>query len=520
MNDSKKTTFYIEKESAELFRDQLGIKALEEKVSELENKDIRAIEQNYIDSFGKAFQSIEKLEAQLKSLPDELANKRFCPVGASNNRLVLIFKADYDNIFNRLNKQDKEIKVLRGALSIIRDTVDKHESVNQDFIKYYKEHCEGKEPSREKSVERLAEWNMEPPIPISSLIDFSKYFVAGEFTSTHGVKLNGKYEFDLLDKPENKDARIITNKILELRNGLKLFAIQSIHPITLTDCIDGYYSPKDDTWNFDLRGCDYIIYDDVITTGKSVEDCIKRVGKQPKFVICLVDRSAEAGVKLPFEVRSFLKTSGEKSVCEECHKAYIENDEWCYNLDSCKHDSKPKEPTSETSCLTCRRRNGCSYTWSAWSTINSKNCGEYEKETDSKPKEPSSDDVATYMAHGLLCNCESCKKVKAEKGAAAEPSHEICNGCKKRFEGCKPVNDNKCSCFVAEPSLEEKIAKCPRNADRNHIPCKLCEPCEYFIMKAEVAKDIERLDSLVLARSDDYNEFYEKLKEKLGGEQK
>ena len=127
-------------------------------------------------------------------------------------------------------------------------------------------------------------------------INWNKYIVKKEFISTHGIKLPFKYEFDLLNLKENKDDSLkIFNFIFHFDKIFNIIYINSINPSSLYSIAKFIYYPnynKLDYFNINLK-MDYIIYDDIITTFKTMREVINIVGYNPLFCICLKNRMKE-----------------------------------------------------------------------------------------------------------------------------------------------------------------------------------------------------------------------------------
>lgn len=123
-------------------------------------------------------------------------------------------------------------------------------------------------------------------------INWNKYIKYGEFVSTNGIKLEFKWEFDRLSG-EKRDAELILSAILGLAYPYKIVTIHSVNPKELSSYCDAIYYPKTNLSDGRLNG-KYILYDDVVTTGKSLLKAIKyyekRYNKKPEKCVCIIDR--------------------------------------------------------------------------------------------------------------------------------------------------------------------------------------------------------------------------------------
>lgn len=128
------------------------------------------------------------------------------------------------------------------------------------------------------------------------LINWSKYIKWGKFTSTHGIELPYKWEFDKLEK-EKHDEEIILSCILGLIYPSKLIGIDTIHPKSLEKYCSAIYYPKTNVFenieNPIDKNEDYVIFDDVITTGITIKKCIEKLDIRPVKIICIIDRRKE-----------------------------------------------------------------------------------------------------------------------------------------------------------------------------------------------------------------------------------
>lgn len=125
-------------------------------------------------------------------------------------------------------------------------------------------------------------------------INWNKYIEYGWFTSTNDVELPFKFEFDKLEE-EQRDKEIITGILYGISLIYDIVGIHTIHPKEVESLCSFKYHPE-------MRNCEYvpfksirgfIIYDDVITTGKTISECIRVLGAKPEFCICLIDRRRE-----------------------------------------------------------------------------------------------------------------------------------------------------------------------------------------------------------------------------------
>lgn len=125
------------------------------------------------------------------------------------------------------------------------------------------------------------------------MIEWNKYIKWGNFKSTHGIELPFKWAFDRLEKGK-RDKEIILTSVLSACLLNDLVVIHTIHPKALEKYAKAIYYPQTNLMkkqNGDLGK--YIIYDDVITTGKSMLKCIEKIGYAPEFCLCIIDRRFE-----------------------------------------------------------------------------------------------------------------------------------------------------------------------------------------------------------------------------------
>ncbi len=137
------------------------------------------------------------------------------------------------------------------------------------------------------------------------MIDWNKYIKLGKFISTNGIYLPFKWEFNKLEQ-EKQDSYLIISKILQISSKYQMVAIHSVHPKQLEKCFNWIFYPKKNILlqkeKYKLQK--YIIYDDVVTTGKSIQKCINYIRIKPEFCICLVDRTEYTNFKLDFKLIS------------------------------------------------------------------------------------------------------------------------------------------------------------------------------------------------------------------------
>lgn len=130
-------------------------------------------------------------------------------------------------------------------------------------------------------------------------MDWNKYIKFGDFTSKSGIKLKWKWEFDRLDE-EFIDRTIIITSILSLAYPYDVVSIHTVHPFSLRKvCKAIYYPDTDVSEGFIEKDGKYVLYDDVVTTGKTMIKAIKKYKKKPERCICIVDRRPE--------VKSYIK---------------------------------------------------------------------------------------------------------------------------------------------------------------------------------------------------------------------
>lgn len=125
------------------------------------------------------------------------------------------------------------------------------------------------------------------------MIAWNIYLKYGNFKSTHGIELPFKWEFDRLETEEG-DKVIILTSVLSACLLNDLVVIHTVHPKELEKYAKAIYYPQ--TNLIEKQSGDlgkYIIYDDVITTGKSILKCIEKIGYAPEFCLCIIDRRFE-----------------------------------------------------------------------------------------------------------------------------------------------------------------------------------------------------------------------------------
>ena len=141
-------------------------------------------------------------------------------------------------------------------------------------------------------------------------IEWNKYIKWGKFTSTHGIELPFKWEFDRLEKNE-RDRELIYISVISSTIPYDLVVIHTVHPRELENYAKAIYYPTTGVFNKrkvfsenrDLGK--YVLFDDVVTTGKSMLECIEKIGRKPERCICIVDRRKEA-LKSPEDKGWFL----------------------------------------------------------------------------------------------------------------------------------------------------------------------------------------------------------------------
>ena len=123
------------------------------------------------------------------------------------------------------------------------------------------------------------------------IIEWNHYIKWGEFESTHGTILPFKWEFDRLEHfPQRDDANLIIAAVRCLAYPYEIVGIRSIHPQMLIPYCTSRYDPKTKTFDGIKPKGKYVVYDDAITTGQTICECIREVGRKAEFAICIVDR--------------------------------------------------------------------------------------------------------------------------------------------------------------------------------------------------------------------------------------
>ena len=125
------------------------------------------------------------------------------------------------------------------------------------------------------------------------MIVWNKYIKYGSFKSTHGIELPFKWEFDRLETEEGDKVTILTS-VLSACLLNDLVVIHTVHPKELEKYAKAIYYPQTNLikkQSGDLGK--YIIYDDVVTTGKFMLKCIEKIGYSPEFCLCIIDRRYE-----------------------------------------------------------------------------------------------------------------------------------------------------------------------------------------------------------------------------------
>jgi orotate phosphoribosyltransferase len=125
------------------------------------------------------------------------------------------------------------------------------------------------------------------------MIDWNKYLKWGNFKSTHGIELPFKWEFNRLEK-EKRDKEIILASVLSACLLNDLVVIHTVHPKELEKYAKEIFFPQTNKLvNLDYVSGKYIVYDDVITTGKSMLKCVEKIGYAPEYCLCIIDRRFE-----------------------------------------------------------------------------------------------------------------------------------------------------------------------------------------------------------------------------------
>ncbi len=123
------------------------------------------------------------------------------------------------------------------------------------------------------------------------MIEWNKYIKWGKFISTSGIELDYKWEFDGLNDNIH-DNNLILTSILSLSYPFDIVAIHTINPASLEHYCTAKYYPNTNVSDGSILN-DYVLFDDVVTTGKSMLKAIDKYKKPPKRCICIVDRRKE-----------------------------------------------------------------------------------------------------------------------------------------------------------------------------------------------------------------------------------
>ena len=119
-------------------------------------------------------------------------------------------------------------------------------------------------------------------------MDWNKYIKWGTFTSTNGVVLKYKWEFDRLNN-NFFDRNIILSSILSLAYPYDIVGIHTVNPLILKKVCKAIYYPNTNI-SEGIVDNKYVLYDDVVTTGTSMLKAIEKYNKKPEKCICIVDR--------------------------------------------------------------------------------------------------------------------------------------------------------------------------------------------------------------------------------------
>ena len=127
------------------------------------------------------------------------------------------------------------------------------------------------------------------------MIEWEKCIKWGDFMSTSGIPLKFKWEFDRLNRSNKEmvDRNIILTSILSLAHPYDIVAIHTVNPRKLKQRCKAIYYPIDNISN-GIVDDKYVLYDDVVTTGKSMIKAIEKYAKIPEKCICIVDRRNES----------------------------------------------------------------------------------------------------------------------------------------------------------------------------------------------------------------------------------
>lgn len=132
------------------------------------------------------------------------------------------------------------------------------------------------------------------------MIKWEKYIKWGDFISTNKIPLKFKWEFDRLNDYE-KDKNIILTSILCLAYPYDIVSIYTINPKILEKYCKAIYYPNTNISDGFVDD-KYIIYDDVVTTEKTMIKAIEKYGKKPEKCICIVDRRDESIQHMVYEL--------------------------------------------------------------------------------------------------------------------------------------------------------------------------------------------------------------------------
>ena len=138
------------------------------------------------------------------------------------------------------------------------------------------------------------------------MINWNKYIKYGKFKTSAGLTSYFKFEFNYLNLEKNKkDSNLILSFIKALTINYNLVSIYSINPNNIYFISDYVFYPKrENSVIIYSLNKPYIIYDDVISTTKTILKCINHIGKLPVFLLCLVNRTIEFNIKTPFKIIS------------------------------------------------------------------------------------------------------------------------------------------------------------------------------------------------------------------------
>ena len=148
-------------------------------------------------------------------------------------------------------------------------------------------------------------------------MDFSKFWVYGDFTLHSGAKSDRLWDAKLLLKEENKeDLKEIVKTLRELIPSKSyVIGIKTMGAV-LGKSLEKHiiFDPKTKTLEGELpRDALYVILDDVLTTGNSVLEVIDYIGRLPESIYVLVVREdLNGGMKklrgvMISEIRKYIK---------------------------------------------------------------------------------------------------------------------------------------------------------------------------------------------------------------------